>query len=71
MYKSFASTPRIRDIIKKYNPNILRLQLSLKHHREHLVFSQAELDRFCSIDEAIESAPWGNAIVKNLILRQN
>ncbi|MRN41831.1 MAG: hypothetical protein FIO02_12460 [Nitrosopumilales archaeon] len=25
MYKSFASTPRIRDIIKKYNPNILRL----------------------------------------------
>lgn len=28
------------------------------------MFSQAELDRFCSIDEAIESAPWGNAISK-------
>ena len=28
------------------------------------MFSQAELDRFYSIDEAIASAPWGNAISK-------
>ena len=28
------------------------------------MFSQAELDGFCSIDEAIASAPWDNAISK-------
>ncbi len=28
------------------------------------MFSQAELDRFCSIDEANASAPWDNAISK-------
>jgi hypothetical protein len=28
------------------------------------MFSQPELDRFCSIDETIASALWGNAISK-------
>jgi cysteinyl-tRNA synthetase len=64
MSKSFGNILRLKDIIKKYNSNIIRLYLFSKQYREPLMFSQPELDRFCSIDETIASALWGNAISK-------
>jgi cysteinyl-tRNA synthetase len=58
MSKSLGNTIRIRDIIRKYNSNIIRLYLFSKHYKQPFMFSQSELDRFYSIDEIIASALW-------------
>ena len=64
MYKSFGNTLRIRDITKKIKLKYFKAVSFSKHYREPLVFLQPELHRFCSIDETIACALWGNAISK-------
>ena len=58
MSKSFGNIIRIRDLIRKYNSNIIRLYLFSKHYRQPFVYSQSELDKFYSTDETIASALW-------------
>ncbi|MRN68823.1 MAG: class I tRNA ligase family protein [Nitrosopumilales archaeon] len=58
MSKSFGNIIRIRDLIRKYNSNIIRLYLFSKHYRQPFMFSQSELDKFYSTDETIASALW-------------
>jgi cysteinyl-tRNA synthetase len=66
MSKSFGNIIRIRDLLRRYGSNIIRLYLFSKHYREPLVFSQSELDKFYSTDEMIASALWENVDSKNL-----
>lgn len=58
MSKSFGNIIRIRDLIRKYNSNIIRLYLFSKHYRQPFMYSQSELDKFYSTDETIASALW-------------
>ena len=58
MSKSFGNIIRIRDLIRKYNSNIIRLYLFSKHYRQPFMYSQSELDKFHSTDETIASALW-------------
>jgi cysteinyl-tRNA synthetase len=64
MSKSFGNIIRIRDLIRKYNSNIIRLYLFSKHYSQPFVFSQSELDKFYSIDETIASALWRDVDTK-------
>ena len=66
MSKSFGNIIRIRDLIRKYNSNIIRLYLFSKHYRQSIMFSQSELDKLYSTDETIASALWGNVGTKVL-----
>ena len=59
MSKSFGNVIRIRDLIRKYNSNTIRLYVFSKHYRQPFMFSQSELDKFYSTDETIASALWG------------
>jgi cysteinyl-tRNA synthetase len=59
MSNSFRNIIRIRDLIRKYNSNIIRLYLFSKHYRQPIMFSQSELDKFYSTHETIASALWG------------
>lgn len=58
MSKSFGNIIRIRDLIRKYNSNIIRLYLFSKHYRQPFMYSQSELNKFYSTDETIASALW-------------
>ena len=58
MSKSFGNIIRIRDLIRKYNSNIIRLYLFSKHYRQPFMFSQSEFDKFHSTDETIKTALW-------------
>lgn len=58
MSKSFGNIIRIRDLIRKYNSNIIRLYIFSKHYRQPFMYSQSELDKFYSTDETIASALW-------------
>jgi cysteinyl-tRNA synthetase len=69
MSKSFGNIIRIRDLLRKYGSNIIRLYLFSKHYRQPLEFSQSELDKFYSTDETIASALWENVDTKNLYRR--
>ncbi|MFY9873887.1 MAG: class I tRNA ligase family protein [Candidatus Nitrosopolaris sp.] len=69
MSKSFGNIIRIRDLLRKYGSNIIRLYLFSKHYRQPLVFSQSELDKFYSTDETIASALWEDVDTKNLHCR--
>jgi cysteinyl-tRNA synthetase len=64
MSKSFGNIIRIRDLIRKYNSNIIRLYLFSKHYRRPFIFSQSELDKFYLVDETIASALWGDVGTK-------
>jgi cysteinyl-tRNA synthetase len=69
MSKSFGNIIRIRDLLRKYGSNIIRLYIFSKHYRQPLVFSQSELDKFYSTDETIASALWEAGDTKNLYRR--
>lgn len=58
MSNSFGNIIRIRDLMRKYNPNIIRLYLFSKHYRQPFMFSQSEFDKFHSTDETIKTALW-------------
>ncbi len=66
MSKSFGNIIRIRDLIRKYNSNIIRLYLFSKHYRQPFMFSQSELDKFYLTDETIASALWRDAGSKTI-----
>jgi cysteinyl-tRNA synthetase len=69
MSKSFGNIIRIRDLLRKYGSNIIRLYLFSKHYRQPLEFSQSELDEFYSTDETIASALWEYTDTKNFYRR--
>jgi cysteinyl-tRNA synthetase len=64
MSKSFGNIMRIRDLIRKYNSNIIRLYLFSKHYRQPIMFSQSELAKFYSADETVASAHCGGVSTK-------
>jgi cysteinyl-tRNA synthetase len=64
MSKSFGNIIRIRDLMRKYNSNIIRLYLFSKHYRQPIMFSESELVKFQSTDEIVASALWSNVSTK-------
>ena len=56
MSKTLDNTISIRDVLKKYNANILRLYMFSNHYRNPFEFSLSKLDNFRDVDEAIYSA---------------
>ena len=65
MSKSFGNVVRIRDMIRKYNSNTIRLYLFSKHYRQPIMFSESQLAKFRSADEIIAGALWGDVSNKN------
>jgi cysteinyl-tRNA synthetase len=60
MSKSLGNAVRIRDLLRKYNSNVLRLYLFSKHYRESFEFSISDLEKFEAINESIANALIGN-----------
>ena len=56
MSNSIGNTIKIRDLLKRYNSNTLRLYLFSQHYRESLIFSRSKLSRFEIIDETISNS---------------
>jgi len=56
MSKSLDNTIRIRDVLKRYNSNILRLYIFSNHYRSPFEFSLSRLDNFRDVDEVIAKA---------------
>jgi cysteinyl-tRNA synthetase len=63
MSNSTNNALRIRDLLKKYNSNIIRLYIFSTHYRKSLNFSESEIDKFESIDEIIANAMVANTKV--------
>ena len=55
MSNSEGNTIRIRDVLKRYNSNTLRLYFLSQHYREPLAFSQSKLHKFEIIDKTISN----------------
>jgi cysteinyl-tRNA synthetase len=55
MSNSEGNTIRIRDALKRYNSNTLRLYFFSQHYREPLAFSQSKLHKFEIIDKTISN----------------
>jgi cysteinyl-tRNA synthetase len=56
MSNSIGNTIKIRDLLKRYNSNTLRLYLFSQHYRESLIFSSYKLNKFEIIDRTISKA---------------
>lgn len=56
MSNSVGNTIKIRDLLKRYSSNTLRLYLFSQHYREPLIFSRSKLNKFEIIDETISKA---------------
>ncbi len=56
MSKSLGNTIRIRDLLKKYDPNIIRLYMFSNHYRSQFEFSLSSLDNLRDVDEVIANA---------------
>jgi cysteinyl-tRNA synthetase len=56
MSKSLGNAVTVRELLKKYNSNVLRLYLFSKHYRDSIEFSMSKLDRFVDLDESIANA---------------
>jgi cysteinyl-tRNA synthetase len=65
MSNSEGNAIKIRDLLKRYNSNTLRLYLFSKNYKEPLVFSKSKLDKFEIIDQAI-----GNAMANVFVNRK-
>ena len=63
MSNSTTNALRIRDLLKKYSSNIIRLYIFSTHYRKSLNFSESEMDKFESIDEIIADALAANTKV--------
>ena len=59
MSKSLGNAVRIRDLLRKYNSNVLRLYLFSKHYRIFRIL-HINLEKFEGIDESIANALIGN-----------
>jgi cysteinyl-tRNA synthetase len=56
MSKSLDNTIRVRDLLRKYSPNIIRLYLLSNHYRSQIEFSLSNLDNFRDADQVIAGA---------------
>ncbi|HYZ49973.1 MAG TPA: class I tRNA ligase family protein, partial [Nitrososphaeraceae archaeon] len=56
MSKTLHNTIRIRDLLKKYKSNIIRLYIFSHHYRSNFDFSLSMLDKFREVDETIANA---------------
>ena len=56
MSKVLHNTIRIRDLLKKYHSNIIRLYIFSNHYRSQFEFSLSRLDRFREVDDIIANA---------------
>jgi cysteinyl-tRNA synthetase len=56
MSNSIGNTIKIRDILKRYNSNTLRLYFFSQHYRESIIFSESKLNKFEIIDKTISNA---------------
>ena len=56
MSNSEGNAIRIRDVLKRYNSNTLRLYFFSQHYRESIIFSKSKLNKFEIIDETISKA---------------
>jgi cysteinyl-tRNA synthetase len=56
MSKTLHNTIRIRDLLKKYKSNIIRLYIFSHHYRSKFDFSLSMLDKFREVDETIANA---------------
>ena len=56
MSKTLDNTIRIRDLLKKYDSNIIRLYIFSNHYRSQFDFSLSMLDKFREVDDIIANA---------------
>ncbi|WP_148681220.1 class I tRNA ligase family protein [Candidatus Nitrososphaera gargensis] len=56
MSKSLGNTVAVRDLLKRYSANALRLYFYSRHYRDDFDFSESDLGRFQRIDDMIASA---------------
>ena len=56
MSNSIGNTIKIRDMLKRYNSNTLRLYFFSQHYRESIIFSESKLNKFEIIDKTISNA---------------
>jgi cysteinyl-tRNA synthetase len=56
MSKTLHNTIRIRDLLKKYDSNIIRLYIYSNHYRSQFEFSLSSLDKFREVDDIIANA---------------
>lgn len=55
MSNSLSNTLKIRDLIKEFLPNVIKLYLLSTHYREELSFSKSQLRKFIATDNLIAS----------------
>jgi cysteinyl-tRNA synthetase len=55
MSNSVGNTIKIRDILKRYNSNTLRLYFFSQHYRESIIFSKSKLNKFEIIDKSLSN----------------
>ena len=56
MSKTLHNTILIRDLLKKYDSNIIRLYIFSNHYRSQFDFSLSRLDKFREVDDIIANA---------------
>ena len=56
MSNSIGNTIKIRDILKRYNSNTLRLYFFSQHYRKSIIFSESKLNKFEIIDKTMSNA---------------
>lgn len=55
MSNSVGNTIKIRDMLKRYNSNTLRLYFFSRHYRESIIFSRSKLNKFEIIDKTLSN----------------
>jgi cysteinyl-tRNA synthetase len=55
MSNSVGNTIKIRDMLKRYNSNTLRLYFFSQHYRESIIFSKSKLNKFEIIDKTLRN----------------
>jgi cysteinyl-tRNA synthetase len=63
MSKSLGNIVTIRQILKKYGANVLRLYLYSRHYRQDFEFIEKELEHFLNIDQLIKVAATSDQLV--------
>ena len=53
MSNSFSNTLKIRDLVKEFLPNVIKMYLLSKPYREELAFSKNHLKKFIAVDNLI------------------
>jgi cysteinyl-tRNA synthetase len=56
MSKSLGNTIAIRDLLRRYSPNALRLYLYSRHYRDNFNFSERDLDMYEHVNHKIMAA---------------